>query len=310
MGAPLGRLARKTRHEENAMRLAAVIFAIAAAVAANASGVFSTPSSGKAAASEQRLAALVGQVRSADYRGDRAALARLDGELAAVPDGPLAEYREYWRGFALWRRAMNGFNEKPAPDDLTTDIEGAIARFKAALAKHPDWIEARLALVGCWGNAIYLAGSDAEKRKAILEDAAPTFRFIMANAGDNPRALWIKGGMEMAAPPPTGGDYAKAAATLRHGVACAYRESLASPGVPAWVPSWGGPENLMNLAYAYSHDSKGPDRAAALAYADGALVAVPEWHYVRDVLLPQIEAMPAAEPRAAAAAGEEAPPVD
>jgi hypothetical protein len=292
------------------MRLAAVIFVIAAAVAANASGVFATRSSGKGAASEQRLAALVGQVRSADYRGDRAALARLDGELAALPDGPLAEYREYWRGFALWRRAMNGFNEKPAPDDLTADIEGAIARFKAALAKHPDWIEARLALVGCWGNAIYLAGSDAEKRKAILEDAAPTFRFIMANAGDNPRALWIKGGMEMAAPPPTGGDYTRAAVTLRHGVASAWKESEAlASSAPAWVPTWGGPENLMNLAWAYSKDPKNPDRTAALAYAEGALVAVPGWHYVRDVLLPQIEAMPAAEPRAAAAR-EEVRPVD
>src|SRR5262249_9890186 len=124
----------------------------------------------------------------------------------------------------------------------------------------------------------------------------------MANAGDNPRALWIKGGMEMAAPPPTGGDYAKAAVTLRYGVACAWRESLATPAAPAWVPSWGGPENLMNLAFAYSRDPKSPDRAAALAYAEGALVAVPEWHYVRDVLLPQVEAMPATPAAAASPA--------
>lgn len=291
------------------MRLAAILFAIAAAVAANASGVFAARSNGEDSASERRLAALVGQVRSADYRGDRPALARLDRELAALPDGPLDEYREYWRGFALWRRVLNGFSAKPAPDDLSTDIRGAIERFQSALVKHPDWIEARLALVGCWGNAIYLAGADAEKRKAILEEAAPTFRFIMANAGDNPRALWIKGGMEMAAPPPTGGDYAKAAATLRHGLACAWKESqaLASSGAPAWVPTWGGPENLMNLAWAYAKDPKNPDRATALAYADGALTAVPEWHYVREVLLPQIEAMPAAP---AAAAEQRVPPVE
>jgi hypothetical protein len=275
------------------MRLAVIVLAIAAAIAANASGVFTAPAHAGDAAYERTLTALVAQVRSADYRGDRAALARLDAELGKLPDGPLAEYRDYWRGFALWRRAMNGFNEKPAPDDLTGDVEGAVARFKSALAKHPDWIEAKLALVGCWGNLIYLAGEDAAKRKAILDEAAPTFRFIMANAGDNPRALWIKGGMEMAAPPPVGGDYAKAAATLRHGVECAWRESLAGAGTPAWVPAWGGPENLMNLAWACSRDPKNPDRSAALAYAEGALVAVPEWHYVRDVLLPQVEAMPA-----------------
>ena len=294
------------------MRLAAIVFAIAAAVAANASGVFSAPSKGKDAAAERRLAELVGQVRSADYRGDRAALARLDRELAALPDGPLVEYREYWRGFALWRRVLNGLNEKPAPDDLNGDIRGAIERFQSALVRHPDWIEARLALVGCWGNAIYLAGADAEKRKAILEEAAPTFRFIMANAGDNPRALWIRGGMEMAAPPPTGGDYGKAAATLRLGLAGAWTEAeaAASSGVPAWVTTWGGPENLMNLAWAYSKNPKNPDRTAALAYADGALTAVPEWHYVRDVLVPQIEAMPAVASGPSAPAEQKVPPVE
>ena len=48
----------------------------------------------------------------------------------------------------------------------------------------------------------------------------------------------------------------------------------------------------MNLAWMYSHAAT-PDRAAALAYAEGAVTAVPEWPYVRDVLLPQIEALTA-----------------
>jgi len=242
--------------------------------------------------SEARLAELVAQVRSADYRGDRAALARLDDELGRLDAGKLNDYREYWRGFALWRRVLNGFNETPTPDDLGSDVEKALARFKAALAIHPDWIEARLAMVGLWGNQIYLVGGDAEKRKAILAEAGPTFKFIMAHAGENPRALWIRGGMEGWAPPPAGGDLAKAAATLRYGVACAWREALAHPNPPAWIPTWGGPENLMNLAYLYSR-SQTPDRSAALAYAEGAVTAVPEWHFVRDILIPQIEALPA-----------------
>ncbi len=243
-------------------------------------------------ASESRLAALVAEVRSADYRGDRAALARLDEELGKLKDGPLSDYRDYWRGFALWRRVLNGFNEKPMPDDLGADIEKALARFKAALAAHPDWIEAKLAMVGLWGNQIFVAGADAEKRKAILAESGPTFKFIMANAGDNPRALWIRGGMEGWAPPPVGGDLEKAAATLRYGVTCAWREAMARPKPPVWVPTWGGPENLMNLAYIYSR-AKPPDRAVALAYAEGAATAVPEWHFVRDILIPQIEALPA-----------------
>lgn len=241
---------------------------------------------------ECRLSGLVAEVRAADYRGDRAALARLEAELGKLPDGPLSDYRDYWRGFALWRRVLNGFNETPRPDDLESDVEKALQRFKAALAVHPDWIEARLAMVGLWGNQIYLAGGDAEKRRAILAESGPTFKFVMANAGDNPRALWIRGGMEGWAPPPVGGDLAKAAATLRYGVACAWREAAAHPDPPAWVPTWGGPENLMNLAYIYSR-AQTPDRALALAYAEGAVTAVPEWHFVRDILIPQIEALPA-----------------
>ncbi|HKD18212.1 MAG TPA: hypothetical protein VKG23_10095 [Thermoanaerobaculia bacterium] len=255
-----------------------------------------TAPASKPAASD-RLGTLAREVLSADYRGNRPELATLEGELARIPDGPLDAYREYWRGFALWRRAINGFNETPRPTDLTSDLEKAVSRFQSALERRPDWMEARLAMVGCWGNLIYLAGQDEARRQAILTEAVPSFRFVMQNAGDNPRALWIKGGMEMAAPPPTGGDFTKAAATLEHGVACAWREALSDEPIPAWEPRWGGPENLMDLAYLYSHAPQ-PDRRAALAYAQGALTSVPSWHYVRDVLLPQIEALgtPASTP--------------
>ena len=280
------------------MRLAVIVLAIAAAVAANAAGVFPAPgglflSARANGTAERRLAELVPLVRSADYRGDRAALARLEQELGRLPDSPLSDYRDYWRGFALWRRAINGFNETPTPDDLERDLHAALDRFHSALSRHPDWIEVQLAQVGCWGNLIFLAKGDAEKRSAVLSESGPTFRFVMANAGDNPRALWIRGGMEFGAPPPIGGDFAKAAATLRHGVACAWRQAASGPDAAAWVPTWGGPENMMNLAYMYAH-APSPDRDLALAYASGALVSVPEWHYVRDVLMPQIEALPEA----------------
>ncbi len=237
------------------------------------------------------LGDLARRVLSADYRGDRPELAVLEAELGRLGDGPLSEYRDYWRGFALWRRAINGFNETPTPEDLTSDLEKALTRFRAALDRHPDWMEARLAMAGCWGNLIFLAGRDEDRRRTILAEALPSFRFVMENAGDNPRALWIKGGMQMSAPPPTGGDFPRAAATLEHGVVCAWREAART--APSWEPRWGGPENLMDLAWLYSHAPE-KDRRAALAYARGAVTAVPEWHYVRDLLIPRIEALPSA----------------
>ncbi|MGH9366171.1 MAG: hypothetical protein ACRD3M_00670 [Thermoanaerobaculia bacterium] len=239
---------------------------------------------------ESRLAELVAAVRSADYRGDRAALDRLDAALARIPNSPLDEYRSYWRGFARWRRALNGFNETPTPADLASDLEGAVGHFRAAQERRPGWIEARLGMVGCWGSLVFLAGDDAAKREAIIAEAVPAMRSLQTDAPDNPRVLWIIGGIQLGAPPPLGGDPVKAAATMRRGVECSWREATAGTG-PPWVPAWGGAENLMNLAYLYSHSSAN-NRTAALAYAQGALTAAPEWHYVRDILLPQIEAMP------------------
>ncbi len=236
---------------------------------------------------EKRFAELVAEVRSADYRGDRAALSRLDGLLRDVDDPALADYRDYWRGFARWRRAQNGFNETPPPADLGSDLELAVGHFRASLEHRPDWIEAKLALVGCWGNMLYVAGDDAERKKPILAELIPTYRWLEANGRDNPRALWIIGGMQS-----WRGDLVSAVASMRRGVALSWHESAPGAAAPAWVPTWGGPENLMNLAWAYSH-AKVPDRAVALAYAEGAVTAVPEWHYVRDILLSQIEAMPA-----------------
>jgi hypothetical protein len=259
-----------------------------AAVAAAASAFVAPRAASK---SEARLGELAAAVLSADYRGDRPELARLEAELGRLDAGRLNDYRDYWRGFALWRRAMNGFNETPTPTDLDADVVKALERFQTALARHPDWDDVKSAMLGCWGNRIFLAGNDAEKRKTLYEESGEFYKWIMAYEGENPRVLWIKGGLQMVVPPSAGGDWGKAAATLRNGVAGASREANAATAAPPWAPTWGGPENLMNLAYLYSRD-KTPDRAAALAYAEGALTAVPYWRYVRDVLLPQIEAMP------------------
>jgi hypothetical protein len=55
-------------------------------------------------------------------------------------------------------------------------------------------------------------------------------------------------------------------------------------------PDWGKAEALMELAYAHVNATT-PDVDAAEIEAAAALRLHPEWSYVRDVLLPQIEAL-------------------
>ncbi len=249
-----------------------------------------------AAPDAQVLGERVAAIQRADYAGDRDELRRLAAALAEIKASELAAFREYWIGFALWRRAINGFNvNAPAPEQRA-DLEAAVAAFKRALKEKPGWVEAKVGLAGSGSNLLYLAQleSNGVWRQALLDEFVPIFREMVEQGPENPRVLWILGGVQYGAPPPTGGDAAKAAATHRRALEAARREALSrSAGEPDWVPSWGGPENLMNLAYLHTHSAL-RNRPLALAYAEGALVAVPHWSYVKNVLLPQIEALPVA----------------
>jgi hypothetical protein len=242
-----------------------------------------------------RLSQLAGAILTADYRGERPRLRELATALQGVKAPELAAYRDYWRGFALWRRAINGFNETPNPPDLRDDLREAVVSFRASLAHQPGWIEAQVGMVGCWFSLLYLSGEDETERRTILAEMVPMLREMTEKGNDNPRALWLVGGQQMWAPPPHGGDAVRASATYRRAVEAARREALKNGQAPAWIPKWGGPENLMSLAYLYAHSSA-RNRDLAEAYAEGALTAVPDWHYVADVLLPQIQALaPAAK---------------
>jgi hypothetical protein len=263
---------------------------------------------GSAAAAQSKPTAfpeVVREIQSADYRGARAELRTLAAGLEGVKEPRLAMYRHYWRGFALWRRALNGFNETPTPQDLEADLKAAIGSFQAALALKPDWIEARIGIMGCAGPLLFLAGDDAARRDAILKDYLPQAREVGEKGADNSRALWLMGQTRLGAPPPYGGHPAEAAATFHRGVEAALAEARQiRKDEPVWIPRWGGAENLMNLAYLYAHSDLA-NRDLALAYAEGALVAAPEWHYVRDILRPQILQVP--QPSASAAPGQPAP---
>jgi hypothetical protein len=230
----------------------------------------------------------VAQIQRADYEGDRAALKRLHNELAPIPeDNKLAARVLYWRGFALWRRAINGFNESPTPTDLEEDLTQAVTDFKDAIARDPAFVEPRIGAASSLGYVMYLHRKEPNRVQELLQQSSPFLKEAMATAPDNPRLLWVLGPVRWSSPPERGGGQDKALEGYNKGLE-AIRKQKPDVSDPL-EPSWGEPELLMSLAWSNLNRTT-PDLSAADQDAQAALKLVPYWHYVRDILMPQIRA--------------------
>lgn len=252
--------------------------------------VFS-PLAPKAAAadhSRERVVQIASQIRRADYAGDRAALQRLRLELTPfIVKKEMASRVRYWRGFAMWRRAINGFNDHVDPKELQADLMQAMEEFDEAVAKDPNFVDAKIAALGC---AAYLAFGTGEKDPKRIEQWIAKGEKLQAEAQaaepDNPRLMWVDGPGVWYTPPERGGGQAKAIEVYQKGLA-SIRKSNSGSRDPL-EPSWGEPELLMSLAWSYLNRTQ-PDLDAAEQNARAALQMVPNWHYVRDILIPQIQ---------------------
>lgn len=232
--------------------------------------------------SRESILRTVNEIKRADYEGDRPALKRLHGELTVpADDKALAARVLYWRAFALWRRAINGFNETPTPTDLGDDINAAIADFKDSLANDPTYVESKIGEASCLGYLMYLFPSRASE---LIQQSSPLLKDVMASDPANPRLLWVLGPIRWTMPPERGGGQDKAFETYDRGL-----ESVRKRPAPAdpLEPTWGEPELLMNRAWSNLNRTQ-PDLKAAQKDAEAALALVPNWHYVRDILLRQI----------------------
>jgi tetratricopeptide (TPR) repeat protein len=229
----------------------------------------------------------VDQIKRADYEDDRPALKRLHDELIpSTADKALASRVLYWRGFALWRRAINGFNETPTPTDLESDLASAISDFKDAIVQDPADVEPKIGEASCLGYLMYLNHQNQARAQEFLQQAITLTKELQAEAQDNPRLLWILGPVRWSTPPERGGGQDKAINLYNRGLEIIRRQKAQSDPLE---PSWGEPELLMNRAWSSLNRST-PDLKAAEDDAQAALKLVPYWHYVRDILLPQIQA--------------------
>lgn len=237
--------------------------------------------------SREHVIKIVTQIQRADYEGDRAALKHLYEELTPVEQGTkLASRVRYWRGFALWRRAMNGFNESADPKQLEEDLNQAVGEFEEALRMDPGFVDAKVGAISCLSNLIFLNQKNAARVQELVAQAVPLRKDAEAADPDNPRLLWVLGPICWYAPPERGCSQDKAMEIDKKGLEAARkRRGVASDPLE---PSWGEPELLAALAWANLHRIT-PDLNAAEQYARSALVMVPYWHYVRDILIPQIQ---------------------
>ena len=246
------------------------------------------PHPGRAGPAREQVIMIVTRIQRADYEGDRVALKRLYGELTPfVENKQLASRVRYWRGFALWRRALNGFNESVEPKELEEDLEQAVSEFDEATARDPGFVDAKIGAGSCLSNLIFLNQKNPARVQELVAQAGPLLKEAQAAAPDNPRLFWVLGPNRWYAPPERGGGQAKAMEMYEKGLE-AVRKHKSTTDDPL-QPSWGEPELLMNLAWSNLHRTT-PDLNAAEQYAHSALDLVPYWHYVRDILMPQIRA--------------------
>jgi hypothetical protein len=238
---------------------------------------------------------IVLKIQRADYEGKRMELKQLYDELARLPAASdTAPQVRYWLGFAVWRRALNGFNESADPKELEQDLKLAVDEFQRSYTLDPSIVDARIGAASCLGNLIFLNQRDAARISQLAPQATSLLKEAQAAAPMNPRLFWVQGASQWYMGSERGGGQDTAIETYQMGLAAA-REARLSQGDPL-SPSWGEPELLMNLAWANLHRTT-PDLDAAERYARAALDIVPYWHYVRDILLPQITSARAPERR-------------
>lgn len=266
------------------MRTVPTILSVAAIVTTSLSVSGAEPHS--ALPDHRELASVKARAMAADYQADLEELARVRELARALARETESAYlAHYWAGFAAWRQAINGANLGMDPEKLKAHLRTALTDFEASIASKSDFADAH---AGAAGVVYWLAGFEwaADPAKAMELTSIRDRRLGRAVElePDNPRVLWITAAVQLFTPPEYGGDPGRAVTIYRRMI-----ETAANQSPSPTLPDWGLPEAWMSLAFAHLNQPE-PDLDTALAEARAALELRPDWAYVRDTLLPQIEA--------------------
>src|SRR3954468_21757680 len=116
------------------------------------------------------VARIIGQIQRGDYEANQAPIRKgFDDTKPFVEENEIAARVRYWRGFAQWRRAINGFNDKIDPKELEQQLNAALDEFKIALEKDPTFVDAKLGIISCNGFLLFAEPKDEARRKERIE---------------------------------------------------------------------------------------------------------------------------------------------
>ncbi len=234
---------------------------------------------------ERELVKMKAAVMSADYQADLAKLTSLRDRAAQLSSDPKLGYlADYWSGFASWRIVVNGVSNKMTPDEAQAHLGRAAADFESSVRKKDDFADAYSAAAGVHGWLAAYKRADQTAMNQEIETYKRLLNRSLEIEPSNPRSLWIKAAPYMVLPPERGGNVDRAIELYRKMIDNAAPLTPESP-----LPDWGKVEGMMSLASAYLKKSS-PDVNAAEEQARAALRLRPDWHYVRDILMPKIEA--------------------
>jgi hypothetical protein len=202
-----------------------------------------------------------------------------------LQDRTLAARVFYWQGFAMWGSFLNGANDAVDQRELAAILDRAVIEFDSAIANDSALVDAKTAEAACLMSMMNMRRNDTAQVHALVPRFVRLLSEVQRVSPTNPRFLWVRGAGLLFSPASRGGPDSAIAAYERG--LDAFRQRTLATGGNGLDPTWGEPELLMSLAWANLHRAT-PDLAAADQYALDALALEPSWHYVRDILLPQI----------------------